>query len=85
MLTVLVWTSWPPLVAFDKEWASRSYACTADHAGMQALAGVVTALGNGVTIVVLTAAACIACMLARRTLLAVWLASTPAPLGLDSF
>ena len=76
MLTVLVWTSWPRLVDFDKNWASRSYAYTSHHAWLQALAGLATALGNGVTIVVLTAAACVACMLARRRMLAAWLAVT---------
>jgi undecaprenyl-diphosphatase len=63
-------------VAFDEKWASRSYAYVADHAGLEAGARFATALAGGVTIVAVTAAACIACLLERRTLLAVWLAVT---------
>ena len=76
ILTVLVRTGWPRLVAFDEVWASRSHAYATSHPGLHAIAGFVTGLANGVTILALTTAACIACILARHTLLAVWLAVT---------
>jgi undecaprenyl-diphosphatase len=63
-------------VAFDEKWASRGYGYVADHAALQAGARFATALAGGVTILAITAAACIVCLLARRTLLAVWLAVT---------
>jgi membrane-associated phospholipid phosphatase len=78
LLAIAVSVGWDSLVAFDKRWSSRAYSFTLAHGWCETLARAATSLGNGLTVTAVTAVVAIACMLARRRTLGLWLAVTVA-------
>ncbi len=78
ILTALVWAAWAPLVAFDQRWASAAFDFTTAHSWCLTLSRAATSCADTVTIIVLTAVVCVALLMRRRGLLALWLAVTVA-------
>jgi membrane-associated phospholipid phosphatase len=78
LLAIAVSVGWDSLVALDKRWSSRAYSFTLAHGWCETLARAATSLGNGLTVTAVTAVVAIACMLARRRTLGLWLAVTVA-------
>ena len=78
VLTALVWGGWPPLVSFDQRWSTRAYAFTVSHDWCLTLSRAATALGDAVTVTTLTVVVCLALLVGRRRVMAVWLAVTVA-------
>jgi membrane-associated phospholipid phosphatase len=78
LVAALVWAAWPPLVTFDQRWSSRAYDFTVTHPWCLSLSRLATSFADTVTITVLTALVCVACLVGRRRLLAFWLAVTVA-------
>ncbi len=61
------------LAGFDGRWSARLYGFTVDHPGFQSLARLVTALGDGRTVALITAAVVIRCATRRSWALGCWL------------
>lgn len=76
LLAVAVGRRWGWLVGFDRSWSSRAFAFTQAHAWWESFARAVTWLGSTAAVILVTALGCLACVLGRRSLVAVWLAVT---------
>lgn len=78
VVAVLVLAGWGPLADLDSGWSARAYAFTVGHPAFESAVRVVTALGDGWTVSVLTAAVAIALAARGRWLLGWWLVLTVA-------